>query len=112
MKNVKVVKTIKEMRLAFADEQDFGDKYIPGIYDFLADMYDMKVAPKFKLENIFATMNKLTLKEEFIIRYYYGIDRIRHSVEEIANRLHISTGLVKAILTKGKKRFMELTATA
>lgn len=111
MENVKV-KTLNEKRLAFADEKDYADKYIGGTYDLIADMYEMKVAPKFKLEKIFATMNLLTLKEELIIRYYYGIDRIKHSVEEIATRLHISTGTVKAILTRGKKRFMELNATA
>ena len=111
MKNVKV-KTLKEMRLAFADEMDYADKYISGTYDLISDMYDMKVVPKFKLEKIFATMNLLTLKEELIVRYYYGIDRIKHSIEEIATRLNISTGTVKAILTRGKKRFMELNAAA
>ena len=111
MTNVKV-KTTAEMRNAFVDEKEFADKYVVGSYNFLSELYDMKVAPKFKLEQFFANLNKLTLREEFIIRYHYGIDRVKHSIEEIATRMNISTGMVKAILTRGKKKFMELTVNA
>ena len=111
MTNVKV-KTTVEMRKAFVDEQDYADKYVVGTYNFLSELYDMSVAPKFKLENFFGMLNQLTLKEDFIIRYHYGIDRVKHSVEEIAARMNISVGMVKAILTRGKKKFMELAVNA
>lgn len=106
MKEVKAVKTLAEKRLAFADQADYADKYISGTYDFIADLYEMKVAPKFKLEKIFASLNLLTLKEELIIRYYYGIDRIKATVEEIAEKFNVSVATAKRILTNGKKQFM------
>jgi DNA-directed RNA polymerase sigma subunit (sigma70/sigma32) len=106
MKEVKTVKTLAEKRLAFADQENYGDKYISGTYDLVADLYEMKVAPKFKLEKIFATLNQLTIKEELIIRYYYGIDRIKSTVEEIAEKFNISVATAKRILTNGKKQFM------
>ena len=107
MKDVKV-KTTKEIRKAFVDEQDYEDRYVIGTYNFLSELYDMRVSPKFKLDKFFATLNQLTLKEELVIRYYYGIDRLKFSVEEIASKLHTSTAVVKATLTRGKKRFMGL----
>ena len=106
MKEARTVKTLAEKRLAFVDHEEYADRYIGGTYDFIADMYEMKVAPKFKLEKIFETLNRLTLNEEFVIRYYYGIDRVKESVEQIATKLHMTTATVKRILTTGRKHFM------
>jgi DNA-directed RNA polymerase sigma subunit (sigma70/sigma32) len=106
MKEVVAVKTLAEKRLAFVDQEEYADRYISGTYDFIADMYAMKVAPKFKLEKIFDTLNRLTIKEELVIRYYYGIDRVRETIEQIATKFHMTTTTVKRILTNGRKQFM------
>ena len=100
--------TTKKMRSIFSDANSYSDKYVVGAYDFATELFDEWVIKKMTLAEIFHKLQKLTLEQDIVIRYVYGIGRPKKSVVDTANHLNMSVVDVKKALALGKAKFSML----